>query len=324
MELIGLVNYALFMGIFIGIYALLALGLNVQWGFAGLFNAGIAGFFAVGAYTSAILTSAAAEGRIGGFDLPFIFGWIAAMIAAGAIAWPIGKICLRFRSDYLAIATIGVAEIIRLVIKSEETLTNSARGITGLPRPFGDLPYVESQAAYLAIVVVVLALIYFLVQRQFNSPWGRMMRAIRDNELAARAMGKDIEYRRLEAFIFGAAIMGLAGAMFAHFNRSITPEAIDPMVATFLVWIMLILGGSGNNKGAILGAAVVWIIWSVSEIATDQLPHEYAVKAKYIRLFLIGLLLQLVLRFRSEGLLPEPLRGEQHKAEAGQQGSTQS
>jgi len=324
MELIGLVNYALFMGIFIGIYALLALGLNVQWGFAGLFNAGIAGFFAVGAYTSAILTSAAADGRIGGFDLPFIFGWVAAMIAAGAIAWPIGKICLRFRSDYLAIATIGVAEIIRLVIKSEETLTNSARGITGLPRPFGDLPYVESQAAYLAIVIVVLALIYFLVQRQFNSPWGRMMRAIRDNELAARAMGKDIEYRRLEAFIFGAAIMGLAGAMFAHFNRSITPEAIDPMVATFLVWIMLILGGSGNNKGAILGAAVVWIIWSVSEIATDQLPHEYAVKAKYIRLFLIGLLLQLVLRFRSEGLLPEPLRGEQHQAETGQQSSAKS
>ncbi|EFO28545.1 high-affinity branched-chain amino acid transport system permease protein BraE [Roseibium sp. TrichSKD4] len=324
MELIGLVNYALFMGIFIGIYALLALGLNVQWGFAGLFNAGIAGFFAVGAYTSAILTSAAADGRIGGFDLPFIFGWVAAMIAAGAIAWPIGKICLRFRSDYLAIATIGVAEIIRLVIKSEETLTNSARGITGLPRPFGDLPYVESQAAYLAIVILVLALIYFLVQRQFNSPWGRMMRAIRDNELAARAMGKDIEYRRLEAFIFGAAIMGLAGAMFAHFNRSITPEAIDPMVATFLVWIMLILGGSGNNKGAILGAAVVWIIWSVSEIATDQLPHEYAVKAKYIRLFLIGLLLQLVLRFRSEGLLPEPLRGEQHQAETGQQSSAKS
>ena len=147
MELIGLVNYALFMGIFIGIYAILALGLNVQWGFAGLFNAGIAGFFAVGAYTSAILTSAHADGRIGGFDMPFFVGWLAAMVAAAAIAWPIGKICLRFRSDYLAIATIGIAEIIRLVIKSEEALTNSARGITGLPRPGGDLPYVESQAA---------------------------------------------------------------------------------------------------------------------------------------------------------------------------------
>ncbi len=310
MELIGLANYALFMAIFIGIYALLALGLNIQWGFAGLFNAGIAGFFAVGAYTSAILTSPAADGRLGGFELPFFVGWFGAMVAAALIAWPIGKICLRFRSDYLAIATIGVAEIIRLVIKSEAELTNSARGITGIPRPFGDLPYVESQAAYLALVISVLAVAYLLVQRQFNAPWGRMMRAIRDNELAARAMGKNIEYRRLEAFIFGSALMGLGGALFAHFNRSITPEAIDPMVATFLVWIMLILGGSGNNRGAILGTAVVWIIWSMSEIATDQLPHEYAVKAKYIRLFLIGLMLQLVLRFRPEGLLPEPLRGK--------------
>ncbi|MFD1696179.1 branched-chain amino acid ABC transporter permease [Roseibium aestuarii] len=309
MELAGLLNYALFMGIFIGIYALLALGLNIQWGFAGLFNAGIAGFFAVGAYTSAIVTTAAAEGRIGGFDMPLLLGWLAAMVAAGLIAWPIGKICLRFRSDYLAIATIGVAEIIRLVVKSEPELTNGARGITAIPRPFGDLDYALSQMAYLAIVAVVLLVAYLMVERQFNAPWGRMMRAIRDNELAARAMGKAIERRRLEAFIFGAALMGLGGALFAHFNRSITPEAIDPMVATFLVWIMLILGGSGNNRGAILGTAVVWIIWSMSEIATDQLPSEYAVKAKYIRLFLIGLMLQLVLRFRPDGLLPEPLRG---------------
>jgi len=309
MELIGLANYALFMAIFIGIYALLALGLNIQWGFAGLFNAGIAGFFAVGAYTSAILTSPAADGRLGGFELPFFLGWIGAMVAAALIAWPIGKICLRFRSDYLAIATIGIAEIIRLVIKSEPVLTNGARGITEIPRPFGDLPYFQSQLAYLLIVVAVLAVAYFMVERQFNAPWGRMMRAIRDNEDAARAMGKDVPYRRLEAFIFGAALMGLGGALFAHFNRSITPEAIDPMVATFLVWIMLILGGSGNNRGAILGAALIWIIWSVSEIATDQLPHEYAVKAKYIRVFLIGLMLQLVLRFRPEGLFPEPLRG---------------
>lgn len=317
MELLGLVNYALFMAIFICIYALLALGLNIQWGFAGLFNAGIAGFFAVGAYTSAIISTPSADGRIGGFDLHFVVGWVAAMLAAALVAWPIGKICLRFRSDYLAIATIGIAEIIRLVIKSEPALTNGARGISGIPRPAGDLAYMESQIAYLVIVLAVLIAVYFLVERQFNAPWGRMMRAIRDNEDAAKAMGKNVEFRRLEAFIFGAALMGLGGALFAHFNRSITPEAIDPMVATFLIWIMLILGGSGNNRGAILGAAVVWIIWSVSEIATDRLPTEYAVQAKYIRLFLIGLMLQLVLRFRPEGLLPEPLRGDQRVTKSG-------
>ncbi|MFN7165778.1 MAG: branched-chain amino acid ABC transporter permease [Pannonibacter sp.] len=310
MELaLGLANYALFMGVFIGIYAILALGLNIQWGYSGLFNAGIAGFFAVGAYTSAILTSPYAEGRIGGFELPTVVGWIGAMVAAALIAWPIGKVCLRFRSDYLAIASIGIAEIIRLVIKSEDVLTNGAKGINNIPRPFGDLPYVQSQIAYLAIVLLVLAIVYFAVERQYNAPWGRMMRAVRDNEVAATAMGKDITFRRQQAFIFGAALMGLGGALFAHFNRSITPEAIDPMVATFLVWIMLILGGSGNNRGAILGTAVVWTIWSVSEIATDRLPHEYAVQAKYVRVFLIGLMLQLVLRYRPEGLLPEPLGG---------------
>ena len=305
MELAGLANYAVFMGILIGIYALLSLGLNIQWGFTGLFNAGIAGFFAMGAYTSAILTSPHLPGRVGGFEMPFLVGWAGAVLMAALIAWPIGKICLRFRSDYLAIATIGIAEIIRLVIRSEDWLTGGARGITGIPRPFGDLPYMQSQLAYLALVVGAVFIVYLLVERQLKAPWGRMMRAIRDNEAAAAAMGKQVERRRLQAFIFGSAIMGLAGALFVHFNRSITPDAIDPMIATFLIWIMLILGGSGNNRGAILGAVVIWLIWSISEMLTDRLPTEMALQAKYVRIFIIGLMLQLVLRFRPEGILPE-------------------
>lgn len=309
MELAGLANYAVYMVIFIGIYSILALALNIQWGFTGLFNAGVSGFFAVGAYTSAVITSPEAMSRIGGFDLPLPLGWAAAMVASALVAWPIGKVCLRFRSDYLAIATIGIAEIIRLVIKSEGWMTGGARGINQVPRPAGDLPYLQSQLAYMAIVLLVLFVVYRLIETQIKAPWGRMMRGIRDNEAAAAAMGKDIEKRRLEAFIFGSAIMGLGGALFVHFNRSITPEAIDPMITTFLIWIMLILGGAGNNRGAILGTAVVWIIWSVSEILTDQLPHEYAIKAKYLRVFIIGLLLQLVLRFRPEGILPEPAYG---------------
>jgi branched-chain amino acid transport system permease protein len=318
MEWIGLLNYAVFMAIFIGIYAILALGLNIQWGITGLFNAGIAGFFAVGAYTSAILTGPAEAGRLGGFELPVIVGWTGAMVMAGLIAWPIGKITLRLRSDYLAIATIGVAEIIRLVAKSEDWLTNSARGLNNLPRPFGDLDYFASQLAYLGLVLLCLLVVYLLVEHQFRSPWGRMMRAIRDNETAAAALGKNIAFRRLVAFVFGACLMGLGGALMAHFNRSITPEGIDPMVATFLIWIMLILGGSGNNRGAILGAAVVWIIWSMTEILADQLPTEMAIQAKYIRMFLIGLMLQLVLRFRPEGLLPEdPTRGKKRKTGGG-------
>jgi branched-chain amino acid transport system permease protein len=230
------------------------------------------------------------------------------MIGSSLIAWPVGKICLRFRSDYLAIVTIGVAEAIRLVAKTEDWLTNSARGITGVPRPLGDLPYAHAQLAYLAIAGLILIVIYLLVERQALAPWGRMMRAIRDNERAAIAMGKDVPARRLEAFVLGSALMGLAGGLYVHLARTITPDAIDPMLVTFLVWIMVILGGSGNNRGVLLGAVIVWIIWSASEVVTDQLPAEYALKAKYGRMFLIGLLLQIVLRFRPEGLLPEKLR----------------
>lgn len=310
MEWIGLATYASQLAVFMGVYAILALGLNIQWGFAGLFNAGVAGFFAVGAYASAIFTSAADPSRIGGFELPAPLGWLAAMVFAGLVAWPIGRVCLRLRSDYLAIATIGVAEIIRLVARSEGWLTGAASGIANLPRPLAGpggsaAAALEGNLGYLAIVLALLLVAYLAVERQLRAPWGRMMRGIRDNEVAARAMGKNVEARRMEAFVFGAALMGLGGALFAHFNRSITPEAIDPMVATFLVWIMLILGGSGNNRGAILGVVVVWSIWSMSEMLTDRLPAEYAIQAKYLRVFLIGLALQLVLRFRPEGLLPE-------------------
>ncbi|WP_333833178.1 branched-chain amino acid ABC transporter permease, partial [Rubrimonas sp.] len=189
MEWIGLATYGAHLAVFIGVYGVLALGLNVQWGFAGLFNAGIAGFFAVGAYASAIVTSAAADGRIGGFALPAPLGWIAAMVLAAAIAWPIGKICLRFRSDYLAIATIGVAEIIRLVARSEGWLTGAASGISNLPRPFATggsaQAALQSNLAYLALVLAILAASYWAVERQLRAPWGRMMRAIRDNETAA-------------------------------------------------------------------------------------------------------------------------------------------
>jgi len=310
----GLLNYLLFIFVLVGIYGLMSLGLNVQWGLAGLFNAGIAGFFAIGAYTSAILTSPEVAGRVGGFGLPILVGWAGAMILSVALAWPIGRVCLRLRSDYLAIATIGVAEIIRLVARSEDWLTGGVRGISGIPRPFGELSYLASQWAYLAIVLTVVVMAYLMIERQLNAPWGRMMRAIRDNEAAAAAMGKRVDKRRLEAFILGSALMGLAGALFVHFNRSITPEAIDPMIVTFLVWIMLILGGSGNNRGALLGALLIWLIWSMSELLTDLLPTEIAIQAKYARMFLIGLALQLVLRFRPEGILaerdPSTLRNE--------------
>ncbi|MFN3614537.1 MAG: branched-chain amino acid ABC transporter permease, partial [Rubrimonas sp.] len=176
MELIGLATYGSHLLVFMAIYAILALGLNIQWGFTGLFNAGIAGFFAVGAYASAIATSAESATRIGGFGLPAFAGWALAMLAAGLIAWPIGKICLRFRSDYLAIATIGVAEIIRLVARSEGWLTGAAAGIANLPRPFAG-PGGSAAAAltanlqFLALSLAILLAAYLLVERHLRAPW---------------------------------------------------------------------------------------------------------------------------------------------------------
>ncbi len=288
------------------LYSVLALGLNIQWGFTGLLNIGIAGFFAVGAYTNAIFTTVDSPNHLGGFDLPMPVGWAAAAVVAAIIALPIGKIALRLRTDYLAICTIGIAEIIRLVLKNEEWLTNGPRGIDGIPRPFDGLEDpVVAQFMFMGLLMVIVGIIFVAMERAFDSPWGRMMRAIRENELSANAMGKDIERRRLEAFVLGAAVMGLGGALTANYFKFIGVEASDPLITTFLVWVMLILGGSGNNKGAILGAVVVWAIWSMTEFAADALPTEMAVKAKYVRIFLIGLALQLILRFRPEGILPE-------------------
>ncbi len=170
MDFLGLLNYALYLSTFFCIYGCLALGLNVQWGFAGLFNVGIAGFFAVGAYASAILTAPDVADQLGGFGLPVPVGIAAAMLACAAVAWPVGKLCLRFRGDYLAIVTIGVAETIRLVARSEDWLTGSARGVNGVPRPFGDLPYTASQASYFLLCALLLFAAYWLAERLGMSP----------------------------------------------------------------------------------------------------------------------------------------------------------
>ena len=227
-----------------GLYAVLALGLNIQWGFTGLFNAGIAGFFAIGAYATAILTTPHSADHLGGFALPVPVGLFGSMVAAGLIAWPIGRICLRLRSDYLAIATIGIAEILRLVLKNELWLTNGSRGISDVPRPFENWPTPWWQLAFLVLTALVVLALYLLIERGRRAPWGRVMRAIRENSESAAAAGKDVVRFQLEAFVLGAMIMGLGGALMAHYTKFIAPEATEPLATTFLVWVMLIVGGS--------------------------------------------------------------------------------
>ena len=306
MDLFELFTFAVFFLTLVGIYGILALGLNVQWGMTGLFNIGIAGFFAIGAYTSAILTAPGSADYLGGFGLPMPVGLLAGMVLSGAIALLIGLVTLNLREDYLAIATIGIAEIIRLALKNEEWLTNGVRGIAGIPRPFAGWFEDPTGVTNLLVVILVIVMVYVALERGRQSPWGRVMRAIREREVAVMAAGKDIVRFRLESFVLGSVIMGLAGGLYAHFFGFVSPEAFDPMYTTFLIWVMLIAGGSGNNRGALLGALAIWTIWAGTEYLTNKFaPPEFLTRAATIRMLLVGLLLEVILLTRPEGLLPE-------------------
>lgn len=300
MDIGGILDYALFFLTFASVYAILTLALNIQWGLSGLFNLGIAGFFAVGAYTSAILCTPPSPDYLGGFNMPIIVGAIAAMITAGIVAFIIGVITVRLRADYLAIASVGVAEIIRLVLKNEEWLTNGVRGIPSIPAPFGG-----RAVLVLILLLVLVGICYFLVERARVSPWGRVLRAQRENEDGTIAAGKNTNWFRLQSFVVGSALMGLAGAMYANFIGFITPQTFEPLYGTFLVWVMLICGGSGNTLGALVGGFGIWFVWSGTEILTDVLPADMATQAGAIRILLIGVLLEVVLLLRPQGLLPE-------------------
>ncbi|HEV7266021.1 MAG TPA: branched-chain amino acid ABC transporter permease [Falsiroseomonas sp.] len=288
-----------------GIYAALTLGLNLQWGLTGLMNFGVLGFVAAGAYTSALLTSVPAGTHLGGFGWPWWLAWPIAALAGALLALPVGAISLRLRADYLAIATIGIAEIVRLFVRNEDWLTGGPLGISGIPRPFEDLGQPWGAVAFLLLVGGVVALLFAMAEATAKSPFGRTLRAIRDDEDAAKASGRNPATFRLQAFVLGAACMGLAGAMLAHFFKFMGPDALDPVIATFLVWVMLIAGGSGNSRGAVLGAVAIWAIWAATDWLAGQLPGELATRAAYIRLFLIGLALQLLLLYRPQGLIGE-------------------
>lgn len=379
-------------------YAILALGLTIQWGYAGQFNAGVMGFVALGGFcamlfsvpvndafwatelpgelgrvllygvAAALLVYGASKlGRlgvpkklrititvllavvlylvvismlrgvtseiesradfIGGFGLPAWTGWIVGGALAGGIGYFIGRMCLGLRSDYLAIATLGIAEIIKAFLKNSDWLTRGTATVSPLPWPApgpSELGFTLARALYLSITAVMIAAIFFLLHRAYHAPWGRMIRAMRDNEVSAAAMGKDINKRRLEIFVLGCILMGIGGAALTSFNSLFDPQGYLPLNHTFLVLVMVILGGPGNNLGTIFGAVAVYIIWLMSEPLALFLMHHGAAlgqawfdwqppgnldsRALQARVFVIGLLISLVLRFAPKGLLPERVR----------------
>ena len=416
---LGIINLSL-------ISAIMALGVNIQWGYAGLFNVGIMGFAALGGVSVvliaqqpvpeaveagglkmffALLTGAATillgvllnrrnvnkwilgvivilgylitrnlfseassliedinpglEGYLGGFGLPVGLSWIVGGLAAAGAAWWIGKITLSLRSDYLAIATLGISEIIIYVVKNEDWFVRGVKNVAGLPRP---APYeidmqksewlqniviwfnksnLESlsqserlaqlselmkpasvvfvKLCYYGIILAVLIALIVLSNLALNSPWGRKVRAIRDNEVAASAMGKNIKRQHLQIFVIGSAIVGIAGALLVTYDGIFIPTGYQPLRFTFLIWVMVIVGGSGNNLGSVLGAFIIWFMWIQSgpmglwlvEMIASNMQEGNSVlefiedRVHFLRLVFMGSILLLIMRYSPSGILPE-------------------
>lgn len=300
----GVISYLVFFLILASIYSIMSLGLNLQWGYTGLFNIGVVGFFAVGAYSYSILATPAQYGHLGGFSWPFIPAVIGAIIITGLIAFIVGIPTLRLREDYLAIATIGVASSIQILANNLGWLTGGSQGIDDIPAPLSSV--ISSNfyynLFYLAMMIVLLLLIYYGLERMVNSPWGRVLMAIREDEIAASSIGKNAFSYRLQSFVIGCMLMGLSGALYASFINFISPTLFLPIL-TFQVWAMLILGGSGNNLGAIVGSVLVWALWTGSgTLVQSLLPPDMQVKGGAIQIIIIGTVLMLVLLFRPKGL----------------------
>jgi branched-chain amino acid transport system permease protein len=394
--------------------AIMALGVNMQWGYAGLFSTGIMGSVALGglavvlvsgkpvpegwaaggpqlllalafgvaAIAAAVITytrmakgrtrnlvvaailiggfyafralfdpasmaieafNPATAGNIGGLGLPSLIAWPVGGLLAAIAAWAIGKVALGLRSDYLAIATLGIAEIVLAVMKNEDWLARGVKNLLELPRPW-PVPYevdlqkdpeflsfianygwdpigastILVKLLYLLIFGLVLLAVIWLSERALNSPWGRMMRAIRDNEIAASAMGKDVTKRHLQIFIIGSAVVGIAGAMLTSMEGQLTPGNYSPLRFTFLIWVMVIVGGSGNNWGSVLGGLLIGWLWLIVEnagpvfmgyitmpLGDGALKAHLVEGAPHLRLLTLGVVLLLVLRFSPRGLIPE-------------------
>ncbi|MEJ2018197.1 MAG: branched-chain amino acid ABC transporter permease, partial [Maritimibacter sp.] len=377
---LGLVNMGL-------VSAIMALGVNMQWGYAGLFNVGIMGFVALGglavvitssspvgpawdaggfrilfslAYAIGLLTAAivtyqkmkpgrlralvmtallvvgffayramfdpgveaveaidpAATGFLGGLGLPVLVAWPVGGLLAALAAWAIGKTALGLRSDYLAIATLGISEIIIAVMKNEDPrFLDFAANIGMNPVTASSITV---KLAYAGLFLTVLIVLIWMSESALKSPWGRMMRAIRDNEVAAGAMGKDVTRRHLQIFILGSAVVGIAGAMMTTLDGQLTPASYQPLRYTFLVWVMVIVGGSGNNWGAVLGGFIIWFFWNeVEPIAYWSISHLTSFMSDdsplklhllhstaHLKMFTMGLIMLLVLRFSPRGLIP--------------------
>jgi branched-chain amino acid transport system permease protein len=244
---------------------------------------------------------------MGGFALPFPLAFAGGIVLAGVLAWIVGALTLRLRHDYLAIATFGVGVALESVVRNAQWMTGGARGMRGFPRPLeavvGDTFLYG--LVFLAFVLVVLAVVYLGLNRLVSAPYGRLLRAIREDEDAARSLGKNPARLRLQAFVIGSMIMGASGALYVSYSAFISPQDMAPIL-TFQIWAMLIVGGAGNNRGAVLGAFLIWGVWTASGFALARFaPASWQLYTGSIQYILIGSVIVGMLMWRPQGLLPE-------------------
>jgi len=286
--------YILDIIVFIGIFAIVALSLNLEYGFTGLGNFGKVAFFLIGAYTYALLIEA---------GLPFILCLIIAAILSGLIGSLISLPALRLREDYLAIVTLAFGEIIRTVVKAEHWIAHGVWGITIPPAiSWEGAPIRLAIASHIGLVFLCLLICFILVQLVTNSPYGRTIRAIREDEVAAAALGKSRLKYKAQVFAMGSALAGLGGALFAQYIGFIEPYMFMPML-TFTVWIMVLVGGPANNWGAVLGAALVQLFNRGAKMVKDYLLVP--VDPNNLQYILLGLLIIFILLYRPGGMLKE-------------------
>ena len=307
--MIGTISYLVFFATTASILAIAVLGLNLQWGNTGLFNGGVVAFFGAGAYGTLILGGTPQEGHLGGFSLAYPLALLGGMAAAGIMAWIVGLLTLRLRHDYLAIATFGVAVAFENLMRNAEWLAGGAKGVRGFERPFREAlgDGFLYNLLFFAVVLLTLIATYLFLERLVASPFGRLLRAIREDENAAQSLGKSPSRVRLTAFVTGSVILGLAGGLYGTFYAFVSPQDVLPTL-TFQVWAMLIVGGAGNNRGAIFGAFLIWGAWTASGWALSRFaPIEAQLYTGSVQFVLIGSVIVGMLVWRPQGLLPERL-----------------
>lgn len=287
-------SYLLAVGVIAAIYMLMTLGLNLHYGFTGLINFGHVGFFAVGAYTSAILS-------LNG--IPIVFAFVAAMLFAALTAYPLGLLSLRLRVEYLAIITLGFSEAVRLFITNERWLTNGVQGIPGIPN-LSEALGIPMAPTLLTFILLLLAngAAILVIHRLVKSPFGRVIEAIRDDEEAVRALGKDPGNFKIRVFMIGAAFAGLGGAFYAHYITYVTPDQFVPLL-TFYIWVAMILGGAGRVSGAAIGTLALVSFLEGSRFLRDIVPGVSEVEMASVRLAVIGLALILLVLYRPSGIM---------------------